>query len=332
MRTSIILLCLLCNQAMAQQIPSPTQFDKFINQPSIEWAAYVNDTVDFEKTGFNKLLTDRFGKKEIKATRALYHGSTTTDPLEYLSKRSIDSNILYAWPHSMMLFDSVGNAIATTETVKPYTIDFSAFPITDVTQIIFIENGQLKTYVPWVSPKVIPLVTGSGIYLGIGNYFSSCFNFKYNFQPAAQDKIALLSHTRKTISLDSIPADDQLKELYGRNLLSSLWPYIMKDKFAVYLVKNNKKIKAVDLNTDIVDELKIAVQVYDSVGNSTTKIFNEPLSPKQFAAVQLEQDWYYDHTKNIVFSKIKAGYLYLKSPDAIEDGKNTAPVLKIVFN
>lgn len=58
---------------------------------------------------------------------------------------------------------------------------------------------------------------------------------------------------------------------------------------------------------------KLTVPVYDLNGKVTScTIPSENLSPKVFTAIELVQHWYYDHTNNVVFNKIREAYLYAK--------------------
>ena len=95
-------------------------------------------------------------------------------------------------------------------------------------------------------------------------------------------------------------------------------------------MENNKKIKADELTTDLIE--KIMVPVYDSLGNETGKFVKQPVDPKIFTTAELLQDWYYDHTTNIVYNKIKTLTLYTKKWNESKGVAEPSPILKIVFN
>jgi hypothetical protein len=331
MRIILILLCFILNQVKAQHQPIPTQFDKFINQPSIEWAAYANDTLRFEKTDLNKLLIRRFSKNEIKSSLSVYSSIEEANHISYLLKPQLDSLVLYTFGCTMPVLDSNGITVGIKiKSPEPYIPDTLSLGLTDITQILYIENGKLRSYIPWVSPRIIPIATSTGISLGNSDYFSSCFNFKYNYQWYNQDKNLFLSHTKRILRVDTVEVENKLKELYGRNLVETLWSYILENKYALYLPENNQKLFADDITTDLIE--KLTVPIYDSLGNATGKFVKQPINPKIFTAAELEQDWYYDYTRNIVFNKIKALHLYAKKWTPKSNTAKSSPILKIVFN
>ncbi|MEP7254307.1 MAG: hypothetical protein ABI666_00955 [Ferruginibacter sp.] len=331
MQKLIAILLLLSNASFAQSPTQQivTQFDKFINKPEIEWAAYINDTIRFENFSLNKLLLTRLAKNEIKASMPVSSGSAEADQIKYSKKKDID---LIKFPgNEIAVFDSTGNLVRTEH--RSQEIDTASFTLTDATQILFIENGQLKTYTPWVA-TMLPVITSTGVYLGNGDYFSTCFNFNYAYQAGKQNKILFLSQSKRKIRPDSFDVRSKLKELYGRNVLQTLWPYILKDKFEMFDCTKNKKLKAKELDGELIsgNGSKVAVPIYDSLGNITgSKIFQEALSIDVFTSIELIQDWYYDQTKNIVFNTVRELYLYAKKRTTDGEAKEATPILKIVF-
>jgi hypothetical protein len=329
--TLLIAACFFCLQTTAQyqQQPRPTLFDKFITQPGIEWAAYNYDTIRFDQINFNKLLVLRLTKNEIKAALPIFKA----DYVNYLNKRSVDKESLHTHVDVIPMIDSAGNIIHTTFEEKTQIVDTSSLTITDINQILYIENKTLKSYVPYVSPAILPITTSSGTFLGTAEYFSSCFNYKYNYQAAAQNKTQFLSSTKTKIKLDTIEAENKLKELYGRNMIETLWPYILNGDIKAFSFDKNKRLSPAQINNDtLVNTAKLVVPVYDADGNISSHMAkNEPLSPKVFTVIELVQDWYYDYTKNIVFNKIKEAYLYAKKWTADGQDKEDSPILKIVF-
>ena len=105
-KTTAIFL-LLSNISFAQ-LPTQqkaTQFDKFINKPEIEWAAYINDTIRFKKINLNNLLFSRLVKNEIKISLPVGSGSDEANQIRYLNKKSIDEKLLYQ-KNQITIFDS----------------------------------------------------------------------------------------------------------------------------------------------------------------------------------------------------------------------------------
>lgn len=326
------ILLLITNIAFAQyrNQPTPTQFDKFISQPNIEWAAYNNDTIRFEKIVFNNLLLRRLAKDEIRAAMPITFGIDNMHPVLLKKKKDIDRNVLYP-VNEIPIFDSNGNKMETKS--APFKIDTGKSYLTSVTQILYTENGELKSYIPWVGPSMLSLVTSSGINLGMADYFSTCFNYKYNYQPGKQNKIILLQQTKRKIRFDSVNIDYKLKELYGRNLIETLWPQILKNKYSLFAADSNKKILAAALNSNLIYTTKIMVPVYDENGSQTAIVAKaEPLSLNEFTAADLVQDWQYDFTNNILCNTIRSLTLYAKKRTADGIAQEASPILKIVFN
>ncbi len=256
----------------------------------------------------------------------MWGGSDGANYIRYMTKDSIDNIVLYPF-NSFPILDSNGNTIPIKWEDQRRKIDTVSFTMIDITQVLYIENGKLKSYVPWVSP-MIPIVTSFGVTLGDGGYFSTCFNFKYNYEPSQKTRTLFLSQTRQKIRLDTTGSGNRLKELYGRNLIETLWPYILENKFEVLSTETNTKLKIEEINPN---QLKIPVAFFDSLGISTYWTQYIDLNPAWFTEIQLVQDWYYNYTENIVFNKIRELYLYIKDPSK-EEGGVSLPVLKIVFN
>lgn len=329
MKKLTTLLLLLSNYCFGQQpsLQMATRFDRFINKPGIEWAAYISDTVRFEKVNLNKMLFTQLAKNEIKASLPVGSGTSETEQIRYLKKKEID--LIKFRGNEVAVFDESGNMTETKNSLPQ--LDTASLTLTDVTQILYIENGQLKTYVPWVS-TMLPVITSLGVYLGEGDYFSTCFNYKYNYQVPKQDKITRLGDTRRKISLDSFDVRKKLKELYGRNLVQSLWPHIQNDRFKIFDCTTNERIKAVELDASMITGAKLPVPVYDSNGTQVgSRIVQEALLPDGFASITLVEDWYYNHTGNIVFTTIKEMYLYAKKWNGYEVSSKAEPIIKITF-
>ena len=328
MKNFALLICIFSTKLFAQAQPVSTQFDTFINKPSIEWAVYANDTIRFEKSELNKILANRYAKNEIKASLSVISGSAQANSISYLQKDKLDRKIQGPGIR-VPVYDSIGNMIRTD--IIYYTIDADSFKTTGVTQILYIENGALKSYIPWVAPKM-PVITSTGIFLGYSDYFCTAFNFKYQSQPAPKSKIIFLTETKRIINMDSVNAENKLKELYGKNLIQTLWPYILNNKFKIYNNSTGKLIKATDISTDLTNEEKLILPIYDSLGNHIKNVFyKEPLKPDIFTQAELTQKWYYNHSQNLVFNTITAISVYTKKWTANGEDKEASPVLKIVF-
>jgi len=331
-RILTVLFILISSVSFTQNLARPTQFDKFISKSSIEWAAYVNDQVRFEKAQLNKLLVERLIKKEINAALPVYYGINDANAITYLNKDSagdilIDPACRFPIPE----YDSSGNPIIPdlrNEIIRN-RINPDSLLLTDITQILFIEEGVLKSYVPFISP-MNSIKTSTGIYLGQGSLLSTCFNFKYKYRPGKKSSPLFLLETSRKINFDSNAVIITIKQLYNRNLIETLWPYILQGKADAFSIKTNTKLKKEEINPYLLSNTRIPVPTYDSTGTVSGFILPQlDFSPQEFTGIELVQDWYYYYRDNIVFNKIKELLLYVKNPSSEEE---SIPVLKIVFN
>jgi hypothetical protein len=228
------------------------------------------------------------------------------------------------------MMDSLGNVVSKKRPIPKK--DTSNFKITEVTQILFIENGTLKSYIPFVTPT-LPVFMSTGKYIGERFYFTSCYNYKYNYKPRKRNKPIFLLQTRKMIKLDVAEPGDKLKEMYGRNLLETLWPYVLKNEIEAFSINGNRKLKQEELNVTLASEWPSIAPIYDSTSVSTIlefKVIANAIDSKRFTDAEMVQDWYYDHKKNKIISNIKEIVLYLSKFNKTEE-KETVPVIKLVF-
>ena len=321
----IVLLLLLSNISFAQYKPRPTQFDKFVNKPNIEWAAYASDTFNFTKADLNNLLLNRIGKNEIKASLPVESRTNGADQIKYTIKDSIDH--AFYGDNVDFTMDSLGNVVGQKRPIPKR--DTSNFKVTEVTQILYIENGTLKSYIPFVTP-MLPVFMSSGNYIGEQFYFTTGYNYKYNYKPRKKNKLIFLGQTKKMIKLDPPQPTEKLKEMYGRNLLQAIWPSVLNNKIDAFSL-DNRKLKPEELDITLAYNEPLLAPVYDSVGTVFSYVVtSNPIDTRQFTDLQLVQDWYYDYKKNKVFSIIKEMVLYLIKFNKTED-KAPVPVLSLVF-
>ena len=330
LKNIITILLLLVRISYAQQPGQQleTPFDKFISQPGIEWAVYFNDTISFTRYNLNKHLVDRLKHHSINASRPIASGSSQAAQVIYLKNAEIDK-VLYRFDETQSL-DPLGN-ISVIKKSASLKIDTSKITLTDAIQILYVEKGQLKSYIPWIA-TMTPIVTSAGIYLGDGECFSTCFNLQYKTTLRNAEKDIFLGHSNKKIIIDSVDRRNKLKELYGRNLVQTLWPLIIKGGIKVFSPQTGKLISISEINSDLVNEEKTQVPLYDSVGNLIGyRQVQEPLSPDFFSRAELEQDWYYNNATNIVYNRIRKLVLYAKKQSSGGEASVATPILKIIF-
>jgi hypothetical protein len=322
MTKKLTFIFLFASQVLfAQNKPLPTQFDKFVNKTGIEWAAYASDTVNFTSVDLNNLLLKRISKNEIKASKPVESRTAETDKITYCPLDSIDQ--AFYGDCIDILMDSTGIEYHLKREIPEK--DSSNFKGTEVTQILYVEKGKLKSFIPFITPTLPVYMMSSGQYIGERFYFTCCFNYTYNSSPGNKSKLIFLTETKKMISLTTTQKTDQLKEMYGQNLVETIWPHVLKNEIDVFAIKDNRKLKLEELKGDLVFDDPLIVPIYDSLYTIPPDIF-DPINPGRFTDVQLLQYWYYDHKGNKVYSTIKEMVLYAK-----KDDKETLPVLRLVF-
>jgi hypothetical protein len=325
--TVLLLAATAVVNAQYRRQPVPSPFDAFISKPGIEWAAYAVDTFHF--ADFNNTLIQRFKRKEIKAALPVYRGVSDLSMIKYISSDSLNSIALYP-VNVCPIIDSGGNMLFDPASLKPYPVDSSKYSQSRFNQILYVENGVVKSFIPWVNVEVIGYSTSSGIFLGYGAYLSTCFLSDYTGAVLPKkSKMISLSTTSRHIQFDSVDAEDRLKETYGRNLIETLWPYVMKDQFKLYAYEKRKNIKAADIR-HLREYLQLPVPRFDSLGNMQTSFFADlEVNPSIFKYADLVQEWYYDVTKNMVVNKVKE--LILMGFKGEGDKRRFFPVLKLIF-
>lgn len=328
-RNLIVILLLIGHESFAQIDLQPTQFDKFVKKTNIEWAAYANDSFYFTNPALNSLLIQRFADKEIKASLPVYSRSNDANQVQYLSKDAIDKLVITPAHNREPLYDSNGDVQFAA--YIPNNSKASIYNITEVTQILYVKKGKLKSYIPWVTPT-LPQFLSSGKYIGESFYFNTAYNFKYNKKFRKKNKLIFLSQTKKMIPLKPETTGNHLKEMFGRNLLETLWPYVLEGKIDVFSPGKNVKLNSTELKTALLkNDNYYIIPLYDTVNRIYR--FDVTGSQTKFALtdIQLIQDWYYDAKKNKVTNTVTEAYLFARKWKGHIEEKEPTAVLKLVF-
>jgi hypothetical protein len=308
---------ILSNYSFSQVevLRSPTKFDKFITHDKIQWAAYANDVISFEKFNLSDELYKRFQKGDIKISEPVSRESLMAgNKIIYLNKKELELKSF-----------APGSDINS----KPTNRVDSNSSLLNVTQILYVANGKLHSYVPWVSP-LISIYTSQNLFIGTSEYFSSCINNKYNFKSSKRDKVIYLTTTKRKIVIDSLPRTDMLKQFYGINMLEAFWKDLMNEKNEFTNFKNNKKVSQEELKRYNYPN-NISIPVYDAEGRILEyQSYSEPISPALFQQIEISQAWYYNQTKNIVLNTITGITLLLKNKE-IPYNEELQRGLKITF-
>ncbi|MFM6924622.1 MAG: hypothetical protein ACKOU7_03900 [Ferruginibacter sp.] len=115
--------------------------------------------------------------------------------------------------------------------------------------------------------------------------------------------------------------------------MEAIWPQVLNNEIEAISIKDNRKLKPEELNSELAAEQPKIVPIYDSTSRSIVLNYQvkfEPVNPGQFTDVELAEDWYYDKRKNKVYANIKELVLYLpKSLNA--EQRKTEPALRLIF-
>lgn len=311
-----VLFVIIANYASAQinGLRYPTRFDKFIHLSKVEWAAYANDTIGFDTYNVSNELYTRFQKDEIRISDPLSRDSLMAgNKIVYLNKKDLELKSFAPGYY--------GNAQRPTNRVD------SNSSLLNVKQILYVVNGKLYSYTPWISP-LISVYTSRDIFIGTTEYFSSCINTKYNFKPSKRDKLIFIKTTKRKILTDNIPRTDLLKQLYGTNLVEAIWKDLLNEKNEVIDIRNEQKVVLKNVK-DFSHTNTVSIPLYDSLGRITdTTRYSEPILPSNFQQIELSQNWFYDRTKNVVVNTITDITLFFRNKGNIDD---FIPAFKITF-
>ena len=324
----LLILLLVYSPATQAQISTAkikTSLNSFIENNAVQWAAYSNDTSSFAGSGVMEQLFNQYKAGKIKGVIPVDNGSADEDHFQNRSEKDLEK-LLFGSADTM--YNSEKTGIKTTTPAR--FSDLLKDPVYELSRIFYVRDGALRSYISRVSAKT-PVTTGSGLYIGLLKTVSFGVNKKYNAAPAANDKQVRLGEIDKTFYSDSIGWNEQLKEVYGRNLIETLWPSVVSGKASLYTNPGNQKITASQLRTgNYPGADKIHVPVYDSLGNLSpgAKVMTAEISASSFDKILIREDIYYDETKDIFIGKINEILLFRQAFGTDEVSK---PAFRLVF-
>ena len=311
--TALLILSNHCSAQIESQ-RTPTKFDKFISKEKIQWAAYANNTLSFDNYNLSDVLYKRFQKGEIKVTLPVSRDSLMAgNKIIYLNKNDLELRSYAAGNYD--------------NSKKPTNrVDSNSSSGINVTEILYVENGKLYSYIPWVSPR-ISVYTSGDRFIGTTEYFSSGINTKYNFKSPKRDKLIFITSTKRKMLIDSIPRVNMLKQLYGINMLDATWKGVVNGHNEIINLSTEQKTSFDNLKfydfTGTVD-----VPIYDSMGKITgTKTEGIPVNATQLDQIEITQNWFYNYTKNRVVNTIPDITLFIRNYYG-----ERIPFIKIIFN
>lgn len=321
-----ILLCLPTLLAFSQQ----TRFNTFVKEPKISWAMHINDTVRFTTINLPEILIKQAKKNQLKIAEPVDNPIYNNKGLiKYVKESDLEKRINR--PDTLLVNDADGVTRTVVRETGPFPpFDSSTYNLAETEQIYFIENGKLQCYVPYIT-TLYPVTSVNGIKLGHSQLFSTAINNNRSFKPTTADKIIFVTKTTRLINLDSVSKAYRLKELYGHNLLESLWPSLGKGLVHMQVIGEDRLLKPSEVYAYMIKS-NMVVPVYDSVGEISRYITPmNPLESSMFKYAELAQDWFYDQTQNIVFCRIREMTLYYYYNDPFQEPVREIPSFKIIF-
>ena len=331
MKCFLLLLLFISTNIFAQYEPRfdtriETPFNSFTKLPSVEWAVRANDTLVCLKPDISKILVDKIMKSKILTSYFFDFDSKEELKIKFTTKNQ-NMQILLDDALIEPLFDSDGNLVENSIKKR---VDNKRDIIKGSIRFyekLYISEGNLSSYISHVAILANAMTPG-GTYLGEADLINTAFNKKYNYSPSQKDKTFYLTKTQREFFVDSIKKGNKYKETFGRNMVETLWPYVLANKLKVYSVVTGKLLNPKDINSELIGNPTLIIPTYDSEGNATTKKLEKyQLYPQIFPKVIIKQTWYYNDTRNIFFNKIPEIILYSK----LSGEEELKPVLKISF-
>ncbi|HRD58364.1 MAG TPA: hypothetical protein PK504_09960 [Ferruginibacter sp.] len=303
-----LLLFITCQKANAQNL-----FTQFVNNRNIQWAISSEENIACDSFTLNLFLRQQLSQHKIKAS--IIDDFETVQTISYINADSVIKRIQLnessSNPNPQILFSNKYFSLEASNLVEAY-------------QVIYVENGKIKSVVNAISPKHT-VVTPNGRVLGLANTFTTGINYNRNL------KNAFVKHSIHiaTTHLNIFPRAERSliqKMVYNKDLLTTIWPYLGKS-YKIFRLDSLQFISRDELlNAQFHPSLSVNVPVYDVNGNLThSKIVRAEISPEFFSNVSLEQEWRYNQKANILFNKIVSLTLSFRD----RDGKE-AKVLKLI--
>ncbi len=325
-KTLLLFLIVYSNRAAAQiaMITGKSSLNNFIEKTSVEWAAYSNDTATLP--AFTAQLLGKFITGKIKGMVPAEQGTTAENNPKWLTPKELE-NILVPATDSMYGDNQIKQVRRDPATDLPKVFER---PVTEFYQILYIENGKLRSYISRVSPKT-EVYTSTGLYLGRRESVSFCMNTKYNAVAGKNDRLLSLGKFTKTIYADSLSSYDMLKVLYSKNLIATLWSGIFANQISVFLPNGKDRIIPTKLlSGDYPGADQINVPVYDSTGNPVgNRVIKSELNMQSFVRADITEELWYDETRNIVIYRIPELMLFKKTYTS--SGEELVPAFRLVF-
>jgi len=305
----------------------------FVEKSSIKWAAYANDTFRFTELNLNLFLRDQLVNNKIEARLTDYDHNTQIKVTVDSVKERISPNKI------LKVIDNTGNVVNEMVAAQNQLYDdryFNPFTnnLVDIQQVIFVEDGRLRSHIAWVSPMYF-VVTSMGMELGISNAFQTAFNSNPTIKKKWKKKALYLGKSSKKYMLNLLTAGTPLlKPMYGKNLLEAIWPYLGKKDMLLQDPSSLTMLSIKDISMFLLDSSVVEVPVYNEKGAiieyKKTDLKDIPIPLTNVPFVMLEQEWFYISSQNKIYSNILSIECWSNKTHQGKVDELPAPFLKII--
>lgn len=274
-------------------------YTKFVNSPTITFAARLGKLYSFQNTKTSKLnniydyLINKKNNEKSRLNLAEYY-----------------SNCWIYNDNSIGLHYCIDTTYQCFTVPSPPLIEDTSKEIL-FDQILYLKNHKLYSYVIAAAP-IYNCKTFASYNIEVSKTIKSfcSINKSNNNYITTTDKITPLNNTYQIFTFE-YPYSYGIKILYSMGLLKTLWYEASQGYNKVVDVKTNKIIPPDIILHYIKDTLQ--VPSYDSAGavQKYVPIVSESEYPN-LSSIGIYQKWYYNITKDIFFCEIKEADLYSK--------------------
>jgi hypothetical protein len=185
-------------------------------------------------------------------------------------------------------------------------------------EIFYLNNYSLNCQIISAAPST-NYASAGGISLGMQDIFYCCKSSKGSMTITNNQDLIHLKKIERYLNFDSIESSKLVKQIYGFNMVQSIWAGASQGYIKLLDTKTNKIIPAKNvLNYSYLDSVQ--VPVYDSTGSivGQTKQPGQAVFPYKLGnSIQFAQDFYYDIKRNVFLTTISNCFLFVKYWDEV---------------
>ena len=260
---------------LPKNIDNVYEYNKFVLKDSIRWACEIDISYPFKEINSNsfniyKYITENQKSGKIKSYIENFKNQKLFEEIKY---KEIDT---------------------LKEKPLSYSIGFK--------EVFYFENHLLKNRViiAGIEKKVI---LDNGFYIGNSiTAYSQFNNYDHNFNQ--KDSLILIGKTYTDLNLDSLENRIGIKKTYGKNLTQNLWYDLANGYNKLYDLKNHKVIDKTNVLSYPISDNFISSENDKNQNKIENNLAKSADARIYFDKVGIEQDWYYNMTKDIFIAKI----------------------------